>query len=225
MEFRNTLPSPGAPTNTGIARRWQVASSPGRTLLVALLRGVERPQPVAQSRSGHGALEFRAQQHRGQEAILIEQHVLVEGHVGDANGALVAQRAVVAPDGDFEHRAVAMRVQAAVAVVIANGIGGAEIGHPAGFEQRNQPGLMLARNRDRTRNGERQRAAQADGVVEDRVDAAQEGPAEGRKAVGDQFVQAVAFVDALHVDAAPCRTSKRMMVVGENVQTSRCVKL
>ena len=78
---------------------------------------------------------------------------------------------------------VAMRVQAAVAVVIAHRVGGAEIGDPAGFEQRNQPRLMLAGNRDRTGNRQRQRAAHADGLIENRVDAAQERSAERGEAV------------------------------------------
>src|SRR6185437_8453843 len=60
--------------------------------------------------------------------------------VTDMDGALVTQRAVVAPDGDFEHW-IAMGVEAAVTVVVADGVGGAEIRDPAGFKQWNQPRL------------------------------------------------------------------------------------
>ena len=140
------LPSAGAPTKIGIARRWQVDSRPAATRFSAFLLGVEGAQAIAQLGAGHAALEFGTQQHRGQELVLIEQHVLVERHVGDANGVLVAQRAVVAPDGDFEHR-IAMGVEAAMAVVIADRIGGRQIRDPSGFEQRDQPGLMLAARR------------------------------------------------------------------------------
>ncbi len=61
-------------------------------------------QPVPQFRARHLALKLRPPQHRGQKPVLIQQHVLVERHIGDANGAFVAQRAVVAPDGHFENR-------------------------------------------------------------------------------------------------------------------------
>ena len=93
-----------------------------------------------------------------------------------------------------------MRVERAVAVVIADGVGGGKIRHPAGFEQRNQPRLMLAGDRDRTRDRHRERAALADGVIEDGVNAPQERPAERGKAVRDQLAERVAFVDALYFD-------------------------
>ncbi len=101
MEFRKTLPSAAAPTKMGIAMRWQVESSPpGRDS--AFVLAVEGPQAIAQLGAGHLALELRAQQDGGEEFVLVQQHVLMEGHVGDANGMLVAQGAVVAPDGNFE---------------------------------------------------------------------------------------------------------------------------
>ena len=43
MEFRNTLPSAGAPTNTGMARRQQVESKPAATPLRSSCGGVKRP--------------------------------------------------------------------------------------------------------------------------------------------------------------------------------------
>ena len=64
-----------------------------------------------------------------------------------------------------------MLIQAAVAIVIANGIGGAEIGNPSGFEQRNQPGLMLARDRHGPGYRQGQRASLADGGIKDGIDA------------------------------------------------------
>ena len=171
-----------------------------RDAIQAFLLGVERSQAIAQLGAGHAALKFGPQQHGGEEFVLIEQHVLVERHVGDANGVLVAQRAVVAPDGNFEHRTVAMRVQAAMAVVIADRIGGGEIGDPAGFEQRDQPGLMLAADGDRTGDGERERAACSDGAIENRIDAAKKGAAERGKAVSEQLIESFALVDAADAD-------------------------
>ena len=91
----------------------------------ALLFGVELAQAIAQFGAGHGALKFGTRERGGEEAVLIKQNVFIERHVGDANGALIAQCAVVAPDGHFENR-IAMGIQAAMAVVIADGVGGAE---------------------------------------------------------------------------------------------------
>ena len=76
-----------------------------------------------------------------------------------------------------------------MAVVITDRIGGAQIGHPAGFEQRNQPGLMLARNRNRTGNRQRQRAAHTDGAIENLINAAQIRAAERRQAVSKKFIE------------------------------------
>ncbi len=45
----------------------------------------------------------------------------MEGRVGYTNGVLVAQRAIIAPDGNFEH-GVAVCVEAAVSIVVAGGI-------------------------------------------------------------------------------------------------------
>ena len=148
------------------------------------------------------ALELGTQQHRGQESVLIEQHVLVERHVGDANGALIAQRAVVAPDGNFEDRTVAMRVQAAVAVVIAHRVGGRKIRDPARLRAAGSATPDAGRD---TVTGpgdrQRQRAALPDGVVENRVNAAQERSAERGKAVREQLAERLAFVDALTLTA------------------------
>ena len=93
-----------------------------------------------------------------------------------------------------------MRIQAAVAVVVAGRVGGRKIGDPARFEQRDQPRLMLAADRDRARDGERQRAARSDGAVEDRIDAAKERSAERREAVGEQLIQRFDFIDAADAD-------------------------
>ena len=171
-----------------------------RHAIGALLLRIERAQPMAQLGAGHGALELGTLQHGGQEAVLVQQHVFVEGHVGDADGALVAQRAVVAPDGDLEDGPVAMRVERAVAVVIAHGVGGREIRHPAGFKQRNQPGLMLAGNRHRPRHRHRKRTSLTDGVIEDGVNTPQEGAAERGKTVRDQVAERVALIDTLYFD-------------------------
>ena len=146
----------------------------------AFLLRIEGAEPVAHLRAGHGALEFRTPQRRAQKFVLIQQNILVERHVGDANRALVAQCAVVAPNRNFEDR-IAMRIQAAMAVVIADCVCGAEIRYPAGFEQRNQPRLMLPRHRHRSGNRQRQRAAEADRFIQDGVNAAQKRASKGGK--------------------------------------------
>ncbi len=167
---------------------------PGLHAVLRFLRGVIFAQQIAQFGAGHLALEFGAREHRGEETVLIEQHAFVEGHVGDANGAFVAQRRIVAEDGDFVNRAGFIRVEAAMAVVIANGVGGAQIRHPSGFEQRDQPRLMLAGYRDRPRDRERQRASHADGAIENLVDAAQIRAAERGQAMREEFVEGGTFI-------------------------------
>ncbi len=136
------------------------------------LRGVIFAQQIAQLRARHLALEFGAREHGGKEAVLIEQHAFVEGHVGHANGAFIAQRRIVGKDGDFVNRAGFIRVETAVSVVIANRVRRAQIRHPPRFEQRQQPRLMLAGYGDRARDGERERASHADGAVENLIDTA-----------------------------------------------------
>ena len=83
-----------------------------------------------------------------------------------------------------------------MAVVITHGIGGGEIGDPSGFKQREQPRLVLTRNRDGTRDRERERAAAADGGVEDRVDAPEKCATECGEAVHQDLVDGIAFVDS-----------------------------
>ena len=87
-------------------------------------------------------------------------------------------------------------VEGTVAVVIADSVGGGKIGYPAGFQQRNQPGLVLAGNGDGSGHGHREGAALADGMVEDGVDAPEKGSAERGETVRDEFAERVAFVDA-----------------------------
>ena len=53
---------------------------------------------------------------------MIEQYLLIERHVGDADGALVPQCAVVAKDRDLVD-GIAVLVEAAVAIVVADRIG------------------------------------------------------------------------------------------------------
>ncbi len=88
------------------------------------LRGVEWPEAVAEFGAGHLLLKFGAGEDGAEEAVLIEEDVFIEGHVGDADGAFVAEGGVVAVDGDFVDGVVGMGVEAAMAVVIADGVGG-----------------------------------------------------------------------------------------------------
>ena len=166
-------------------------------------------------------LELGPRQDGAEEAVLVEQHAFVEGHVGDADGAFVAQRGVVAVDGDFVDGAGFVGVQAAMAVVIADGVGGAQIGHPAGFEQRDQPRLVLAGNGDRPRDGQRQRAAHADGAVQNLVDAPQVGAAERRQAVREKLVQRVALIHAPRANVAALVRAFSISFRGHKFDSSR----
>ena len=181
----------------------------GRDAVPFLLRGVVFAQQVTKLGAGHLPLELGTGEDGADEAVLIEQHAFVEGHVGDPDGAFGAQRGVVGEDRDLVDGAGFVGVQAAVAVVVADGVGGAQVRHPAGFEQRDQPRVMLARNGDGAGDGERQRTSRADGAVEDLVDAAQVGAAERRQAMGEQLVERVALVDAADVDVAAGATRGR----------------
>ncbi len=64
-------------------------------------------------------------------------------------------------------------------VVIADGVGGADVSHPSGLKQRDEPRQVLAGDGDRPGDGEREAGVRADGAVKNRIDAAQIGAAEG----------------------------------------------
>ena len=179
------------------------------------------PKQVAQLGAGHLALEFRAGEHGGEEAVLVEQDAFVEGHVGDADGALVAQGGVVAVDGDFVDGSGLVGVEAAMAIVIADGVGGAEVGDPTGFEQGNQPGLMLAGYGDGPGDGQGEGAAHADGAVEDLVNPAQIGSAKGRQAVQEDFFKGTALIDSTGLDVAARAGTLVLRFVGHKLEHSR----
>jgi hypothetical protein len=89
-----------------------------------------------------------------------------------------------------------MRAQAAMSIVIADSVGGAEIAHPSGLQQRDQPGLMLPGNGDRARYGEGQRTSHADRLVQNGVDTPQERPAERGETMRNKLMERFAFIDA-----------------------------
>jgi len=51
---------------------------------------IDTAQAVAQLGAGHLVLEVGMGEHSRQELVLVKQNVFIEGHVGDADGALVA---------------------------------------------------------------------------------------------------------------------------------------
>ena len=55
---------------------------------------------------------------------------------------------------------------------------------------------MLAADRDRTGDGERQRAARSDGPVEDGINAAKECSSERGEAVSKKLIQRFYFIDS-----------------------------
>ena len=134
MELRNTLPSAGAPTKIGNPQPIACGQQSRLDAIAVLLLRIISAQPVSQFRTGHLLLEFRPQQYRCEELILIEQDRLVESHVGHADHAFIPQFAIVAEDRHFIDGIFGVLVQAAVAVVIADGVGRAEIRYPAGLE-------------------------------------------------------------------------------------------
>ena len=140
--------------------------------IVFFLRCEMGPQPIAKFGAGHLTLKFRKQQDRCQETILIKQHVFVKRHIRYSNRTFVAQRTIIAPDWNLVNRAFAMRVQTAMAVVIAHRIGCRKIRDPARFKQRNQPSLMLSRYRHRPSNRHGERTAKSDGVIKNGIDTA-----------------------------------------------------
>src|SRR6185503_15325870 len=127
-----------------------------------LLRGVIFSEQVAHLGAGHFVLELRTGEHRAYEAILVEEHALVECHIGDANRAFFAKGGIVAMDRNLMNRSGLMIVQTAMAVVIADRVRGAEVRYPSGFEQGDQPGVMLAGNRDWTRDRQGHRTTHSD---------------------------------------------------------------
>lgn len=159
----------------------------------------ELAEEEAELGAGHFALKFGALEDGGEEAVLVEEDVFVEGHVGDADGAFIAEGGIVAEDGDFVD-GIAVSGEGAVAVVVAHGVGAGEVGDPAGFEEGNEPGLVLAGDGDGSGEGEGQGDAGADGGIEDGVDAAKIGAAEGGEAVAEEVVEGVDFVDAAGAD-------------------------
>lgn len=162
---------------------------------------VKPPEEKTQLGAGHFFLKFGSQQARGQKAVLVEEDLLVEGHVGDADGALVAKRAVVAEDGDLED-GIAVRKQSAVSVVVTNSVGGGQVGDPAGFQKGQEPSLVLTGNGDGTGNGEGEGTTSRNGCVEKGVDPAQIRTAERRETVQKNVLDGFDFIDATGVYAA-----------------------
>src|SRR5262249_9494059 len=111
----------------------------------------------------------------------------------------VAQRAVVAPNGDLKDGTMAVSVQAAVTIVVTDSIGGGEVCNPSGFEQGDQPSLMLPGYGHRSRNRNGQGTAQPNGAIQDGINAAEERSTKCRKAVSNQFINGLALIDSSDV--------------------------
>jgi hypothetical protein len=89
------------------------------------------------------------------------------------------------------------RIERAVAVVVADRVGGRQQHEPAGVEQRREPRVVLPRHRHRSRDRQRHRQALPDRLVEQRPHAPQVRAAEGGEAVLEQLVE------RLHVGDGP----------------------
>src|SRR6185436_11030944 len=87
-------------------------------------------------------------------------------------------------------------LEAAMAVVVADGVGRAQVRDPARLKHGDQPGLVLARDGDGARDGHGERASGADRAIEDVVRAPQVRSPEGRQAVLEQLVERRDLVDA-----------------------------
>ena len=85
-----------------------------------------------------------------------------------------------------------------MAIVITDSIGGAEIRHPTGLQQWYQPCLVLAGNGDRSGNRNGERTTGANRAVKNTVNAAQNRASERRKAVFENLMDGLAFIDAAH---------------------------
>jgi hypothetical protein len=135
--------------------------------VLRFLRRIAQPEQVPELRSGHAALELGLCEHGADEAVLIEQHVLVEADVGDAERALVAQLTVVAEDRDLVERMFRGHVEAPVPVVVAHRVRRAHEHEPTRVEQRIEPREVLSRHRHRARDGDRHRDSLPDRFVEE----------------------------------------------------------
>ncbi len=190
--------------------------------VLRFLRGIERAEQVTELDAGHPALELGAQQARGDERVLIEQDLLVEPDVGDADRLLVAERAVVAEDRHLAERMLFRGVERAVTVVVADRVGRREQREPTGVEERIEPRPVLPRNRDRPRDGDRHRQALADGLVEKGPQPPQVRAAERRQAVLEDLVEVLEVGDGTRDElAALAGRSRRARVLPTLVVLAR----
>jgi hypothetical protein len=180
------------PRIPGIARRWQVESSPCHPA-VPLLPGVERTQAVAQLRAGQRLNSDAAAQRlgTGPDRAAHLRRLSVTRMVRSSRTPSSPRSGPRWGRRDGIERAMAAD---------NTRIGRREIRHPAGFKQRNQPCLMLPRHSHWPRDRHRKRTSLTDCMVEDGVNAPQERPAECRKTMRDQFTERLALIDTLYGD-------------------------
>ena len=169
---------------------------PFRRVVGLFLQAINPAQPVAELRAGHLALKLRQGQAGGDKPVLIEQDALVEGHIRNADRSFRTESAVVGVDWDLVDRVLMVRMQRPVAIVVTDGIRGAEIGHPTCLEEWNQPGTMLRGDSNRAGNGQSNRAAKPDSAIQDVIDTAQISAPKCGQAVLEDLVQITTFVNA-----------------------------
>src|ERR1043165_4168603 len=87
-----------------------------------------------------------------------------------------------------------MVIQAAMAIVVTNRVGSTQVGDPASLQKRDEPGKVLRRNRDRSRNRQSQRASCPNSIVQDLVDTSKNSPAKRRQTLPEYLIQALNFV-------------------------------
>ncbi len=101
----------------------------------------------------HRALELRSRDDLAEERVGVEQHVVVEEDVVDADDALFAQFHVVGLVRALVHG----QPEAEVRIVVEIGTRGHDPVHEAGFHERDDRAHAEARGRERTGDAERHR--------------------------------------------------------------------
>lgn len=179
-----------------VARR----EEPGRDAVGLLLCRVVPAHLVAELGAGHAVLKLGLPQHRRDHAVLVEQDVLVEAGVGDADDLGLAVLLVAAADRDLADWARLERVERVVAVVVAGRVRGREVRDPPRVEYRVQPRAVLVRDGDGARHRDDEWHPHADRLVEDLEDPPHVAGSEDRQAVEEEVLRVLGVGHGLDRD-------------------------
>ena len=140
-------------------------------------------------------MKFWLHQDLGDHLVLVEQYFLVKANVGDAYRAVIPQCSVVSKNRNLMKGVLAGRVEAPVAIVIADRIGGGQQAEPACVQQGVEPGQVLAAGGDGAADCQGHGHALADGLLQKLVHAPEVGPPKTRKAFQQELIQVPSLGD------------------------------